>query len=533
MAGHSVKNTSFNARFRRAALVFAGAAAVGLLLALPAQGGQDPTVQRASTRPSRSSPPQDAPQATSNDARQSQPPAAPARPALRQADAQEAEGALQAQPRPAVKAPPPGHAERIELIKAARQAAVDELRRAIESQPLGSELTVAELLDRLPAAQRREFRTLLASSSQVGGARYPTSGTAEVQLQASGDELLSKLLDLTAAGQDRAPITPAQLEQSLGGWRGRTFTATGGSASAQVSAELRVRPESMPPSWAGVSEEARREAVLRARDNAVKQYLEVARGVQVLDDNAHPVNPSTEQQADLPPPEPRPVTLADVFGLGSVEAESRDWLAQRPVSRLRYGENRQVEIKLAVDPADWVGQLRQSIERPDGGLLQVEEAHWQKLIERLSDALSRGGPAEIVGRATAAQADAPASGLQLPAKAPQWAQEALVARANAAAVEEPNVNKRRLLTKQAAFRLAAGELRQNVEGLVIGPQQTVSDYLKADPSLSAWLDTALGSARQINAVYHADDSVTVEVSFSGRALWQALETRFRTPRSEQ
>lgn len=422
---------------------------------------------------------------------------------------------------------------RRDLVIAARESAVDELMRLIEAQPVSDDLTVRHVLDALPASARRELRSLVGGSAQLGGPRFPTPGTAEVQLQANGGELLSKLVALAGASPDRSPMTAADLEHHLGPWRGRVFTATGGSASSAVGPELRARPESLPPSWAGVSEEARLSAYDQARDHAVSQFIETAGHIEILANVPDPRAESTAEDqpgtAIKAPPRRNPLTLKGALQHEGVEAQARTWLSQRPLSRVKYDEDRWLEVKLAVEPGEWVEQLRVTMSRPELGLPEIGDSDWEKFQVELANVLQGPGAREIVGRAFAAETERRPEALQLPGRAPEWTRLPIRIRATAPEVADADPGKRRLATRQAAEGLALADLRMRLASLQVTEQQTLEQCARTHERFGDLLESSLAGARVTDAIYHADGSVTVEVTMSPRALWQALERRLMPP----
>lgn len=422
---------------------------------------------------------------------------------------------------------------RRDLVLAARESAVDELMRLIEAQPVRDGLRVVQVLDALPASARRELRALLGSCPQLGGPRFPAPGTAEVQLQADGSDILGKLVALAHASPDRSPIEAADLERQLGAWRGRVFTATGGSASSTIGPELRARPESLPASWAGVSEEARLSAYDQARDHAVTQFIETAGRIEILANVPDPRGESTAQDqpdaAVKAPPRRNPLTLKGALQREGVEEQARTWLSQRPLSRVKYDEDRWLEVKLAVEPTEWVEQLRVSMSRPELGLPQIGDSDWEKFQIELTNRLQGPDVAEIVGRARAAETERPVPAVVLPQRPPEWTRQPISARATAPEVADADASKRRLATRQAAEALALAELRLRLASLPVTEQRTLGDLAPANEAIRELLESSLAGAHVTSADYHKDGSVSIELTMSPRALWQALEHRLARP----
>lgn len=426
------------------------------------------------------------------------------------------------------KAVPPSVRERIQLISAARQSAADELIRVVESQVIEGDLTVGRLLGALPPAARSQFRAELAASPQIGGARFPTPGTAEVQLQADGAAMADQLLVLAREGGEGMPVELNRLELRLASWRGRTFTATGGSASSVIGPELRARPENLPPEWAGVSEDARRTAFLQARENAVTTFMEAIGQIEIPDARRRAAGESTETPATAPRQEPDPLTIHKALTQGKIEQDARQWLSDRPVSRMKYTKDRKVEVKLALEPAEWVEQLKVSLSRPDSGFPEITEQDWAELTQKVADKLqSHGG----VGSAAAAESERPAS-LALPSRPPEWTSQTLSVRGSAEpATTRGSAAKRKLATQEAALKAAREELRLRLNGLRVSERESLGDLAAANPGMRDLIDSFVQGARPASTHYHENGSVTVEVVVMPRSLWQALERRLVLPSS--
>src|SRR5690606_36808825 len=128
----------------------------------------------------------------------------------------------------------------------------------------------------------------------------------------------------------------------------------GTSISPRAAMLYRPGSDVLPRGWAGVTEEARRNAFSAAQDDAISQILTAARPVIVSErSGAGSQDQSSEGEAGRPQRPVEPTTLEVVLRNDTIEAETRQWLRDRPLTRLRYAENRRVEVKLAVEPAEF------------------------------------------------------------------------------------------------------------------------------------------------------------------------------------
>ena len=410
-------------------------------------------------------------------------------------------------------------AERRRLVSAATQAAVDRLLVDIEAQPVQKDLTVGQLLGKLGA--RPALRETLAASPQLGRARFPLPGTAEVQLQAMGEDVAAELVRLTRAAGPEAPIAPADLEQRLSSWRGKTFVATGGSAAADVAPELRFPPDRIPPSWVGVTEQARRQAVTEANGDLVNKLMNSAGKIEV-GEHAPPPE-ATEAPGNVQ--EKRARTLKEVFNTGSIGSEIRAWLSEQPYSRLEFGAGRTVEVKLSIEPREWVEQLRVSMASPDSGLSGMPPEEWEKLEQRLIEHVRSDEVVGMVGHAVAPDSleKAPPA-LQLPKVTPDWTRLPVTAEASAAQTQgaPARMSTQQLMTRNEATELARQQLRTRLEQLPVAEGQTLGHIAQQHPAVDALIGSAVKGALVTSTRYANDGSATVQISVNPLLLWRSL-----------
>ncbi len=430
--------------------------------------------------------------------------------------------------------------ERRRLVAAASEAAVDRLMRNIEAEIIRPGLTVGKLLDALGPSSREELRRLVAAGRQVGGPRFPIPGTAEVQLQVNGEDVAATLVRLASDRATVSPITGEELRR-LGLWEGRPFVATGGSVASVVGAELRPPADRMPPSWIGVSGEGTSQAIGQAKDDAVSKLIKAAGPVNVLKQVPPPGRRTSGEDdeqdngaQDRPAEEdPRPLTLDDVFSRdgGSVEAEARQWLSERPYSRLVFGDGRKVEVKLAVEPQEWVDQLRVSMANPELGLPQIPDEEWEAFVARLAERLRSAEVGPIVGEAVAVDPANVAAALILPQRAPEWTRLPVTVQATSVVPEAAagaNPAQQRLMARSAATALARQGLRTRLEALQAGENQTVGQLARVHPNVATLLDEAVKNAPVKGVSYDTNLSATVQLSINPIVFWQALQ-RYAAP----
>lgn len=300
-----------------------------------------------------------------------------------------------------------------------------------------------------------------------------------------------------------------------------------GSVAPDLAERLRPRGAQLEQNWSHVSDDDRRAAVAEARGNAVDRLIRAARPVPVLVGRASSAEStgSDEGSQETPgePPAGRPdtdadreavrLTLGDVFSTGTVEAETRQWLYERPITRVRFEEDRRVEVKLALEPSEWVEQLRVSMADLDAGFPALADEDWAELTVRLEEVL----PSEATGQAVATESvPGPAADLSLPEVPPAWARTPITTQGTA--VAGPS----RLLTARAAEKVARDELREQLRSLPVGEDETLGDLADENQAVADLLETAVTQAKRTNASYSSDGSARVQVSLDGRALWQSL-----------
>jgi hypothetical protein len=422
----------------------------------------------------------------------------------------------------------PGRTERHRLVAAATESGLDRLQRKIEAEFITKDLTVGQLLGKLPAGSRAQLRAMLAAAPQVGGPRFPVPGTAEVQLQVRSADVADFLVKLSAEAGEAAPIPPGELGRLLRGWRGITFHATGGSAAPDIALGLRLPPEKMPASWRGVTEENRQLTVAKAQSDAIDKLIVLVRPIKVRQDVPDPDAASPEstgaEPGNVEPSRPRPLTLETVLKTGSVEAEARAYLSGQPYRTMQYGEGREVEVRLAVEPEAWLEQLRVSMSHPELGIAPIPEEDWKRFSGEFARMLNTTDCEVITGRAIAPDpVENPA--LSLPERAPEWTRLPLTAQATAKF--DPSANGRELASRRLAAggeaRAAARQaLRARLDTLALGEDQTLGQIAQLHPAIASALDTAAANATVTRTNYGVDDA-TAHVSLNPVGLWQTLQ----------
>ena len=375
-------------------------------------------------------------------------------------------------------------------VHAAQASAVSTLHDQIARAPITANLTVRDFLDRTHGHD--ELTRALQRAEQIGGPRWIGSGTCQVHLAISGKRVASALAQIAAANPKSSPISPDELAKQLAAWDEQTFSATGTSAGSAVVTQLRPAADS----WSSIAPERRRQAVESAIQSAANRVLDSIQPVALTND----------------------LTLADLLKRPEISKELHDWLVTRPVTKVDFRNDLQVEVALAVPPTDLSDRLREAVLSDKELPADARQADWPRIAQ---DVARRMAPA--VGRARAARpelAEPPtAKAIELPDELPAWVNQQLGAEGTATPAGGAGS---RLKTARRAEEKAIRELRARVDALPLTPKLTVGDAAKGDANLSERIGWVTTLAQTDKVQYHEDGSVTVRVSLDLRELWQAL-----------
>lgn len=467
--------------------------------------------------------------------------------------------------------PPEYRDEQQSLVRAAHEDAVTRLLAQIEAEAVSPDLAARQLLDAFGPSARRELRQFLRHSPQVGGPRLPGPMSAQVQLQASGGEVAAELMRLAEIRPDvKLPqgLNRGKLRALLGGWSNRTFAATGRSVSpdlaiyavplleevtgaprpVELGNDTRIAPtaaETDPPAnrlWrqrTGTDEAGRQRAFAEARRDVVERLMTAARPVVLVE--AETADPA-DQEDD------RPWTLGDLFDTGTVGEQSRRWLASQPVTRIIYGEGRRVEVRLSVEPAAWVEQIRQGLEEStdgegDAGIPAVSDRRWSDLVAELRRVMPEEPSGSAYAQSASGREEEPAreptplskalrpltSAVDATAVAPQWSGRRISAEGRAEEAPSDNLTaanavapRSRLRAAREAEQAARDQLRQTLMNLPLGEPLTLGEVARQDADALAMLEQAVRGAEVVSTVYTPDAGVQVRLSADGEELWQSL-----------
>lgn len=376
-----------------------------------------------------------------------------------------------------------------ETLRAASRRAVESLYDHISAESITSTVTVGSFIKDLDV--KHEFMKTLYRADQIGGPRWLDQSTVQVQLEIPTERVVYALKQLKAAYPKQSPVTIDQIEHAAQDWP-RVFSATGTSAAAKALVE--IRPAASGP-WAQIPDAARQKALSAANTDATRRVMDSVSPV-VLEDHT---------------------TLADGFANPKVGDQVRQWLSQRPVTRVDFRDNLQVEVALAVDEQDLFSVVRDALSQQNAIPLPKDSADWKR-IER--DFNARFIPA--VGRASVKDVAPPVERVQaapLPTQAPTWVTERIDVQGSADPVQGFN---RKLRTAIAAERDARNKLQARIEAFPYDKGMTVGEAAKHDPRLARAVERTIQDARVYRTTYRADGTVEVKVMADMRDLWDEL-----------
>lgn len=373
----------------------------------------------------------------------------------------------------------------VETVRAANADAARQLRDQLGRMSLSPNWTVAAFVQRLNADQ--DFDRLIEGANQVGAPRW-ANDTCQVQLELPVVRVSQALKQLAVAQPKLSPLSAAQIEMATRRWPIRTFEATGSSALPAALAQIKPCTDDR---WSLVGEEARQKALARAADAAALRVIDGVRTVQISNQ-----------------------TLADNLKVPAIETQLRSWLSSRPITRVDFRPEYEVEVTLALQGEDFAQVLRETLEAQDAPVRPPNEAGWLKFTGEVA---KRTLPA--VGRARAVPdgpRTKPAAVMKLPAAAPEWAAEEITV--SGRAVRTGNA----LKTIAAADADAAATLLARVRALPLNQGLTVGQFADQNRAAADAVDRFVRQSRTLKTSQAPDGSATVQLRADLHELWDEL-----------
>ncbi|HEY8668461.1 MAG TPA: hypothetical protein VIL86_17555, partial [Tepidisphaeraceae bacterium] len=240
-------------------------------------------------------------------------------------------------------------------VSAANATAVSALRDQVLHEQLSPALTVRDLVE-----QTRTMSMLtkaLGRAELIGGPRWIDAQTCQVRLEISGTRVAQVLNQIASADPDRAPIPPAVLSEILRDWNRKTFSATGTSAGASTIAQ--AEPVATD-AWANVSEDARRQAIDAAHQNAVGRVIQSIQPIVLADRK----------------------TVGQTLESASVRRPVAEWLAAQPVVHVDFRDDLQVEVQMAAPAEDLYTTYRACLTQSDEAVATSSEIDWPRVHDQ-------------------------------------------------------------------------------------------------------------------------------------------------------
>lgn len=373
-------------------------------------------------------------------------------------------------------------------VEAARTDAIESIKRQIIASHITSDLTVADLLDRIGGVP--ELDRTLSGAEELGDPRWLGTEAVQVRLSIDGSRVAKMLLKLVQTHPKQSPVSPESLQRQLKWWSDRIFSATGTSMGpGDIS---RLRPPLSDRAWWNVADADRRRALIAARDNAIDRV------VQSLD----------------------PVTLGEGKTLGqalsdpTVRQAVRKWLSNQPVKDVQFNDDLTVRLTLAdLDFGFWP-ILKSALANQHSVPLPTTDAEWNRLHDQVSARLTNPSGMGVVEPPAQVGAGTPA--VALPAEPPAWSKEQAESEATSPQDGSP------LHTSRRAEALAMEKLRDQINQLPLSPGMTVGAAAGKDPRIEQAIAKCLSRARPSKVNYGSNGDVTVHVVLRLADLWSLM-----------
>ena len=371
------------------------------------------------------------------------------------------------------------------VVRAATTKAYASLYDQIAQLPLTDTLSVGAFVKLMDAQD--EFGLELQRSDQLGGPRWIDRNTCQVQLEISTARVTQSLQRIAGARPGRSPVTAAQISRATDQWPQRMISATGCSTSAVALKDLRPRSGN---AWSSVNDRARQQALREANAAAVRRAMDSVAPVVLADGQ----------------------TIGSAFEKPEVGRSVQEWLASRPVTRVDFRDDMQVEVALSVDEREFYDEIRSVVTPVPGLTLPQTPEQWDRVWR---DYLGKFHPA--VGRAAISAGPlTKAVALRIPAAAPEWVNDSINIQGSASVIGS------KLKTAVRAETDARAKLRERIESLELEKGLTMADAAKQDPRVADAVSRFVKSARIYKTEYRADSTVVIHLAADPRDLWEDL-----------
>jgi hypothetical protein len=374
-------------------------------------------------------------------------------------------------------------------VDAATANAIEALRADVADERLSPKVTVQDLLKKTDSAG--DLIKALRRAQRIGGPRWIDDQTCQVRLELGGDRVADALVQIAQTHADTSPIPADAIRQKLQSWDNRTFVATGTSAASEVIGGLRPQGNE---AWARVSNEARKAAILSAKQNAAQRAIDGVKPIKLT----------------------KTKTVADALANAEVNDAMMAWVQSRPATSVQFRDDLSVDVTLVVPPGEMFDVFRTSLHDKKAVPQPASDEDWlrvrKEFVDRATNVTGRG-------RAVSQAPTQPQLLAILPDEAPKWINQPLTAEATS-----DRASGGKLRTARAAEDKAITELRKKIDALPLTSSQTIGAVTKQNKSLGDAIDQALQHAKPYKVDYRGDGSVSVKVMLDARDLWDALQS---------
>ena len=373
-------------------------------------------------------------------------------------------------------------------IAAAQDEAVVHLREQIERTSLTSRLTVGEFLRRTGATD--DLTHALARAEIRGGPRWVDADTCQIQLDISGQRVAHILQQIAATHTKESPLTGTEVARETENWQWRTFSGTG--TSTAFGRVAKMHGQGMSGAWTTVSDADRQKTLASAKADAISRVV----------DSIKPI------------PLAKGKTVGDALANKEVYHALSDWLENRPVIRVEYRRDLQVELSMAGTPGGCFGVVREAVVRYTDLPTPSTEAGWAEVRTDFEKQMS-----SPVGHATAPGSISPPpiarARVILPATAPDWVGRKL----DAEGIADSGSSK--LKAAREAEGIARHQLAADLRKLPFPGGSTLGKLIDQDARLNEAVDRSVDRA-STKTDYNHRKGVSVIVQLDLRDVWDAL-----------
>lgn len=379
---------------------------------------------------------------------------------------------------------------RDQQVAAAIERAVGQLFDQVARTPIDHRITVGEFLTETRG--KEEMLETLHRAQQIGGPRWVDEQTCQVQLEISGARVARTLSQLAASKPQRSPIAVDVLELRLADWRSRTFSTTASSIAPNRVEQIVPAGHAQDAGWQNVSDEARRQAIGDAKYDAV---------INVFDSIA-PIRLNGDK------------TIGDAMAIDTVAEHVHQWFASRPVTKLEFDDNLEVEIALSA-PADEIATTLRAAMEQQSQIPPPTDEQWNQIANQIASsvapAVGRGGVDRASVQTTQANVGLIAN------QAPEWIDRRLTSLGTAPRDDS------KLRSARAAETDAIKNLEAQVRELPLSGQMTIAHAARQNGRVEDAIQRGLRSARVLSTDYaRPDGSVGVTVELELRRVWEEL-----------